>query len=135
MSSRVSLSGLDSAFLSLETPSTPMHMLGTFVLDASNAGEALLICESHGATIHLLLTDVVLPHVSGRQLAERLAPQRPEMKVLYMSGYTDDTVIHHGVLESGVAYLQKPITPASLTRRVRDVLSAAPGRRDHHARK
>ncbi len=100
---------------------------GYVVLEAPNGGEALLICEQHGSSIHLLLTDVILPRLSGRQLAERLRVLRPEMKVLFMSGYADDTILQHGVLESDAAYLQKPLTPASLTRKVWEVLRSAPG--------
>jgi CheY-like chemotaxis protein len=96
---------------------------GYAVLSAGSPNEALEVVRRHRGPIHLLLTDVVMPEMSGRDLAGRLQPVHPEMRVLYMSGYTDDAIVHHGVLDPGTALLQKPFTPDGLTRMVREVLT------------
>jgi PAS domain S-box-containing protein len=99
---------------------------GYTVLEARHGAEALEISERHQGHIHLMVTDVVMPQMSGRELAQRLQPLRPDMKVLYMSGYTDDAIVRHGVLGAGIAFLSKPFTPDALSLKVREVLDAGP---------
>jgi PAS domain S-box-containing protein len=95
---------------------------GYTVLEASHGDEASHICEQHKGPIHLMVTDVVMPGMSGRELAKSLEPHHPEMKVLYMSGYTDNAIVHHGLLEKGLIFLQKPFPLEGLLRKVREVL-------------
>jgi CheY-like chemotaxis protein len=111
-----------------------LEMSGYAVLEAHHGAEALELSNRHAGPIHLLVTDVVMPQMSGRELAQRLATLRPDLKVLYMSGYTDDAIVRHGVLASGIAFLSKPFTPDALALKVRELLdgvgagaSVAPG--------
>ena len=109
-----------------------LGIAGYSVLSAGSPSEALEIARRHPGPIHLLLTDVVMPETSGRDLADRLVPARPGMKVLYMSRYTDDAIVHHGVLDPGTVLLQKPFTPDGLTPdggRRADALATAGARR------
>jgi len=97
---------------------------GYRVLASADPVEARRVSDRHRGTIHLLISDVVMPKLSGRELAEQLLTRRPAMKVLYMSGYTDNAVLNSGILHQEVAFLQKPFTPAALTEKVREVLEA-----------
>jgi CheY-like chemotaxis protein len=95
---------------------------GYRILEAATGEEALKICKENKGPFHLLLTDVVMPQMSGRQLKERLGQVGQGFKVLYMSGYTDNAIVHHGVLEKGMNFIQKPFTLEGLARKVREVL-------------
>lgn len=98
--------------------------LGYHVLEARGSAEALAVARGHRGDIHLLVSDVVMPRGGGFQLAQQLLAERPGLRVLYVSGYTDETVVRHGLLERGLNYLQKPFTSAVLARKVREVLDA-----------
>jgi CheY-like chemotaxis protein len=98
---------------------------GYTVLVAKNGQDALKLCQDHQGSIELLITDVVMPQMSGRQLADRVVAMRSKIKVLYLSAYTDDAIVRHGVLNAGMAFLQKPFTPLILGRKVREILGNA----------
>jgi two-component system cell cycle sensor histidine kinase/response regulator CckA len=99
-----------------------LQTCGYMVLTAHNGQEALTICEDHCGAIDLLLTDVIMPRMNGRDLAERLIRRWPKIKVLYVSGYTDDFVVHRGELDEGTAFLQKPFSAKTLTEKIRCIL-------------
>jgi two-component system cell cycle sensor histidine kinase/response regulator CckA len=101
-----------------------LQRLGYTVLPAPGGAEALEISRTFPGHIALLLTDVVMPNMSGRQLADILYETRPGMKVLYLSGYTENTVIHHGVLEPGVEFLPKPFSREVLSSKIRQILKS-----------
>jgi two-component system cell cycle sensor histidine kinase/response regulator CckA len=107
----------------LEVTHQSLDAVGYTVLAALGPVEAIRISEGYLGPIHLMVTDVIMPGMSGAQLASRLSVARPEMKVLYVSGYTDDTIVRHGVLDPGLAFLQKPFSPKTLARKVGEVLA------------
>ncbi|MGB8655978.1 MAG: response regulator, partial [Candidatus Acidiferrales bacterium] len=113
---------------------------GYNVLEAIDGAQALEVAQAHQSEIHILVTDVVMPRVSGRELATRLTATRTALKVLYVSGYTDDSIFRHGVLEGGMAFLQKPFNLKTLAQKIRAVLDGeaagvAEAKLDHSARK
>jgi PAS domain S-box-containing protein len=99
-----------------------LNVIGYRVLEAGDGVQALAAAAAHKGPIHILITDVVMPRLSGRELANRLSAERKDMKVLFISGYTDDSVFRHGVLEGGVAFLQKPFNLKALAQKIREVL-------------
>jgi PAS domain S-box-containing protein len=107
---------------------TILQTQGYTVLEAAQGEEALRFSGQHEGLIHLMVTDMVMPEMNGRELAERLKPLRPNMKILFVSGYTDKAMLHHGELDPGMAFLQKPFTPQTLARKVREVLYDRKGR-------
>jgi PAS domain S-box-containing protein len=99
-----------------------LEMSGYAVLEARHGQEAIDLSERHRGPIQLMVTDVVMPQMSGRELAQHFARTRPDMRVLFMSGYTDTAIVRHGVLETGTAFISKPFTPDALAAKVREVL-------------
>jgi PAS domain S-box-containing protein len=99
---------------------------GYCILEACDGVQALKVAAAHPGPVHMLITDVVMPHLSGPELATKLSAERTDLKVLFISGYTDDTVFRHGVLEGGVAFLQKPFNLKALAQKIREVLSGQP---------
>src|SRR5205085_678756 len=95
---------------------------GYTVLEAANGNEALQKVAAHSGPIHIMVTDVVMPQMNGKELVLRLRQSHPDTHVVYTSGYTDHAIVHQGVLEPGAQFLQKPYTPAILARKVRNVL-------------
>jgi len=101
-----------------------LELSGFTVLVAPHGAQAVATCETHRGPIHIVVTDVVMPGIDGPELARRVSSLRPDARVLFVSGYTDDQISHHGVLAEGIAFLQKPFTPDALVRKVREVLDA-----------
>ena len=108
-----------------ELASEALSAAGYSVLAAETPQAAISICQNHGAKIDLLLTDVVMPIIGGRELARQLTAIRPDLRVLYMSGYTPQAILHHGELEADTFFIQKPFTPSSLAAKIREVLDHA----------
>ncbi len=110
----------------LDVATQMLEMQGYRVLAAATPGEAIRLAEENAGEIHLLMTDVVMPEMNGRELAKKLLSLYPDLKRLFMSGYTADVIAHHGVLDEGVYFIQKPFTLKSLSSKVREVLDSQP---------
>jgi CheY-like chemotaxis protein len=106
----------------LEIGKAMLERLGYTVISAGSPHEAIRIADKHSGIVHLLLTDVVMPEMNGRELADRLKSFYPDLKCLYMSGYTADVIAHHGVLNKGVIFIQKPFSLRDLAEKTRDAL-------------
>jgi two-component system, cell cycle sensor histidine kinase and response regulator CckA len=102
-----------------------LEKMGYTVLAADNPLHAVTLCEQKDSVIDLLLTDVVMPRMSGMDLKAQVQAVRPDIKVLFMSGYTSDVMLHHGVMEAGMQFIQKPFTRHDLARKVREVVRGA----------
>jgi two-component system cell cycle sensor histidine kinase/response regulator CckA len=106
----------------LDITKTMLERQGYTVMAAATPGEAIRLAREHAGEIHLLMTDVVMPEMNGRDLAKNLLSLYPNLKRLFMSGYTADVIAHHGVLDEGVQFIQKPFSVQALAAKVRDVL-------------
>lgn len=102
-----------------------LEQAGYQVLAAADPAEALRLSQEYQGPIHLLFTDVVMPGMGGRELANRIQAQHPHLKVLFMSGYTENAVVHHGVLDSGIAFINKPFKYKTLIKKIREIQDAA----------
>jgi CheY-like chemotaxis protein len=103
-----------------------LEACGYAVLEASDASQALALSEGGAAAIDIVVTDVIMPGMSGRELVTQLSAARPGLRILYMSGYTDNAIAHRGILDEGTHFIQKPFTMRALAQKVRDVLDAPP---------
>jgi DNA-binding response OmpR family regulator len=101
-----------------------LRRFGYTVIATATGSEAVATARAHAGPVHVMVTDVVLPDGSGREVARQVLGSRPSVRVLYMSGYTEDAIVHHGVLEPGLSFIQKPFTADALVRRIREVLVA-----------